>query len=340
MAVPAADDRHSPHPVNSATPRVLPGRRHTPGICVIIPCLSEARTIGTVVADFRRTLPEATVMVFDNGSTDDSATLAAAAGAVVVRVPRQGKGYVLRHAFDRVRADVYVVVDADNTYPADRVRDLIAPVLSGASDMVVGAREHFLERDAIRPLHRWGNRIIVDFINVCFGTRLRDILSGYRALSGEMVRELPLLAPGFEVETELTLETLERGFRVLEIPVQYRRRPEGSHSKLSSFRDGYRILMTIMTLLRDYRPMTFFTTIAAGITLLGLGGGAVVLTDYFRTGLVPRLPLAVLSAAMILLAAVFFATGFVVSAINRRFAEMTALSGRWREDRLTHDIAA
>jgi hypothetical protein len=206
--------------------------------------------------------------------------------------------------------------------------------------MAVGARDHFAEPDAIRPLHRWGNRLIVGFLNLCFGTHLRDILSGYRVLSGDIVRELPLLAPGFEVETELTLETLERGFRVLEVPVHYRRRPEGSRSKLSSFKDGYRIVMTIMTLLRDYRPMTFFTGLAAAITVLGLAGGAVVVSDYLRTGLVPRLPLAILSAMLILLAAVFFVTGFVVSAINRRFAEATALSGRWQEDRLTKDLTA
>jgi glycosyltransferase involved in cell wall biosynthesis len=319
---------------------VLPRPDPAPGICVVIPCLNEAATIGTVVADFRRVLPHATVMVFDNGSTDGSAAMAEAAGAVVIRVPRPGKGYVLRQAFDRVKADIYVVVDADNTYSADQVSDLIAPVLRGDCDMAVGAREHFAQPDAIRPLHRWGNRLIVAFLNLSFGVRLRDMLSGYRVLSGDMVRDLPLLAPGFEVETELTLETLERGFRLLEVPVQYRRRPEGSRSKLSSFKDGYRILMTIMTLLRDYRPMTFFTALAGSIAVLGLLGGAVVLTDYLRTGLVPRLPLAILSATLILLASVFFVTGFVVSAINRRFAEAAALSGRWRDDRVMRDLSA
>ena len=314
--------------------RLVPRAEPQPSICVVIPCLNEAATIGTVIADFRRALPQATVIVFDNTSTDGSAEKAEAAGATEVRVPRRGKGYVLRYAFDRVKADVYVVVDADDTYAADQIGDLMAPVLNGECDMAVGARELFAQPDAIRPLHRWGNRLIVGFLNLSFGTRLRDILSGYRVLSGDMVRELPLLAPGFEVETELTLETLERGFRVLEVPVSYRRRPQGSVSKLSSFRDGYRILMTIMTLLRDYRPMTFFTALAAAITFLGLCGGAVVLTDYLRTGLVPRLPLAILSATLILLASVFFVTGFVVSAINRRFAEAAALSGRWREDRL------
>jgi glycosyltransferase involved in cell wall biosynthesis len=310
------------------------------GICVVIPCLNEASTIGTVVADFRRTLPRSTVIVFDNRSTDGSAAVAEAAGAIVIQVPRPGKGYVLRQAFDRVKADLYVVVDGDDTYSADQVSDLIAPVLRGDCDMAVGAREDFAQPDAIRPLHRWGNRLIVSFLNLCFGVRLRDILSGYRVLSGEMVRDLPLLAPGFEVETELTLETLERGFRLLEVPVQYRRRPDGSRSKLNSFKDGYRILMTIMTLLRDYRPMTFFTVLASGIAVLGLFGGAVVLTDYVRTGLVPRLPLAILSAAMEILAAVFFATGFVVSAINRRFAEAAVLTGRWRDERLTRDLSA
>jgi glycosyltransferase involved in cell wall biosynthesis len=335
-----------PNPSPEATSRVVPLDRRASqpelgkGVCVVIPCLDEAPTIGTVVADFRHALPKAAVIVFDNGSTDGSVAKAEEAGAVVIRVPRRGKGHVLRYAFDRVKADVYVVVDADGTYPAVRVSDLIAPVRNGLCDMAVGARDRFTEPDAIRPLHRWGNRLIVGFLNLCFGTRLRDILSGYRALSGDMVRELPLLAPGFEVETELTLETLERGFRVLEIPVEYRRRPEGSRSKLSSFKDGYRIALTIMTLLRDYRPMTFFTALAAAITFLGLCGGAIVITDYVRTGLVPRLPLAILSATLMLLASVFFVTGFVVSAINRRFAEATALSGRWREDRLTQDLTA
>jgi hypothetical protein len=233
-----------------------------------------------------------------------------------------------------------VVVDGDGTYAAEQVHDLLGPVQRGECDMAVGARDHFAEPDAIRPLHRLGNRLIVSFLNLSFGTRLRDILSGYRVLSGDMARELPLLAPGFEVETELTLETLERGFRVQEVPVQYRRRPQGSVSKLSSFKDGYRILMTIMTLLRDYRPMTFFTVVAVLIALVGLSGGVVVVIDYLRTGLVPRLPLAILSATLMLLAAVFFVTGLIVSAINRRFAEAAALDGRWREDRLLHDLSA
>lgn len=317
-----------------------PGPAPAPGICVVIPCLNEGATIGRVVSDFRRALPQATVMVFDNGSTDRSAEAAEAAGAVVVRVPRQGKGYVLRYAFDRVRADLYVVVDGDGTYAAEQVQALIGPVAGDECDMAVGARDHFAEKDAIRPLHRLGNRLIVGFLNLSFGTRLRDILSGYRVLSGDMVRELPLLAPGFEVETELTLETLERGFRVLEVPVRYRRRPAGSVSKLSSFKDGYRILMTIVTLLRDYRPMAFFSVVAAVIGLLGLLGGAVVLSDYLRTGLVPRLPLAILSATLMLLSAVFLSTGLIVSAINRRFAEAGALASRWRADRLTYDLSA
>jgi glycosyltransferase involved in cell wall biosynthesis len=310
------------------------------GVCVVIPCLNEAPTIGAVVADFRHALPQGTVIVFDNGSGDGSSEKAEAAGAVVIHVPRQGKGHVLRYAFDHVKADLYVVVDADGTYPAEQVGDLLALVRAGACDMAVGARDQFAQHDAMRPLHRVGNRLIVGFLNLAFGAGLRDILSGYRVMSGNLVRALPLLAPGFEVETELTLETLERGFRVLEVPIEYRRRPQGSVSKLSSFRDGYRILMTMMTLLRDYRPMTFFTAMSGLITFLGLCGGTVVLSDYVRTGLVPRLPLAVLSAALILLASVFFATGFVVSAINRRFAEAAALSGRWMDDRLTHDLSA
>ena len=309
------------------------------GTCVLIPCLNEATTIGRLVADFRRDLPQATIVVLDNGSTDGSADQAAAAGATVLVVPRRGKGHVLRAALDRVRADCYVIVDGDGTYASDDVLKLIDPVARGEADMVVGARSLLARPDAMRPLHRWGNRIIVNFLNVCFHADLKDILSGYRVLSGETVRRLPLLAPGFEVETELTLECLERDFRILEVPISYRARPDGSRSKLNSFRDGYRIVMTIMALLRDYRPMTFFTALAGVILLAGMLGGLVVVLDFLRTGMVPRLPLAILSSALVLLAAVFLVTGFVVSAINRRFAEMEVLTNRWRSDSIDVDLS-
>jgi len=309
------------------------------GTCVLIPCLNEAATIGGLVADFRRDLPQATIVVLDNGSTDGSAAQAAAAGATVLTVPRRGKGYVLRAALDRVRADCYVIVDGDGTYASSDVLRLIDPVARGEADMVVGARSLLLRPDAMRPLHRWGNRLIVNFLNVCFHAGLKDILSGYRVLSGEAVRRLPLLAPGFEVETELTLECLERGFRILEVPISYQARPKGSQSKLNSFRDGYRIVMTIMALLRDYRPMTFFSALSGVILFAGLLGGLVVVLDFIRTGLVQRFPLAILSSALVLLSAVFLVTGFVVSAINRRFAEMEVLTNRWRSGSIDVDIS-
>ncbi len=320
-------------------PGRLPGDARELGICVVIPCLNEASSIGKVVADFQSALPQATVMVFDNRSGDGSAEVAEAAGATVVRVSKRGKGNVMRDAFDRVKADVYVIVDADDTYAADEAPRLIEPVLTGEADMTVGTRVWLAEPNALTPLHRFGNRLIVWFLNFCFHTRLRDVLSGYRVLSGEMVRELPMLAYGFEVETELTLEALERGFRIREIPITYRARGTGSRSKLSAFRDGTRIVGTIFTLLRDYRPMTFFTAFAGILMAIGLAGGGVVVSGYLRTGLVERLPLAVLAAVLMVLAALFFLTGFIVSAINRRFAEMAALTARWQDDRLRHDLS-
>jgi len=309
------------------------------GTCVLIPCLDEAATIGRLVADFRRDLPQATVVVLDNGSSDDSAAQAAAAGATVMSVPRRGKGYVLRAALDRVRADCYVIVDGDGTYASSDVLQLIEPIARGEADMVVGTRSTMARPDAMHPLHRFGNRLIVNFLNVCFHASLKDILSGYRVLSGATVRNLPLLAPGFEVETELTLECLERGFRIVELPISYQARPQGSRSKLNAFKDGYRIVMTIMALLRDYRPMTFFSSLAGVILVAGLLGGAVVVSEFIRTGLVPRLPLAILSAALVLLSAVFLVTGFVVSAINRRFAEMEVLTNRWRSGSVDVDLS-
>jgi len=224
-----------------------------PSIAVLLPCYNEATTIAKVVGDFRRALPDATVYVFDNNSRDDSAALAAAAGATVVPVPRQGKGHVVRQMFSTVKADAYVMADADGTYDATRAADMLAPILSGEADTVIGTRESD-DKAAYPSGHKWGNKLFNLLVGTLFGQGLRDIFSGYRSFSPSFVQQFPALSAGFEIETEMSVFILEHRIRFMEIPTAYGVRPAGSASKLNTFRDGFRILRTIARLfLRSLR---------------------------------------------------------------------------------------
>jgi glycosyltransferase involved in cell wall biosynthesis len=284
-----------------------------PKIAVLIPCLNEELTIDQVVKDFREQLPEATIHVFDNASTDATRRVAAEAGAVVHSEPRRGKGNVVQTMFRTVEADVYVMVDGDNTYPAEQVHELIEEVTSGRADMAVGSR--FLAPDSsFRVLNRLGNRFFLELINRLFGARLTDVLSGYRAMSRRFVRGLPLLVSGFEIEVELTIKALERGFHVTEKAARLRDRPLGSHSKLRKFRDGWRILSTILGLLRDYKPLPAFAgagllAAAAGLCGLGLGGASAAL----------------LAPALLTAGALALVGGVMLHTVNRRFRELECL---------------
>jgi len=237
-------------------------------IAVVIPCYNEAVTIVQVVEGFRAQLPDADIYVFDNNSTDESAQLATQAGAIVHKVRKQGKGNVIQAAFDIVVADALVMIDGDDTYFPEDVHDLLQPVLAGEVDMVVGNRLARATDENMRRLHHLGNKMIVSAINLMFGTRYLDILSGYRVFSRRFVENVPLLTPGFETETEMTLQALEEGMIIIEMPISYRSRPADSHSKLNSFRDGYRIMMTAAILLRDHNPLRIFG-LAASVLLLG-----------------------------------------------------------------------
>lgn len=241
---------------------------------VIIPALNEEKTIGKVVSDFRRQLPEAEVIVYDNNSTDRTAEKAVKAGARLRTEFRRGKGYVMKSALEGIDADVYVFVDGDDTYPAEAVKDLVKPVSEGEADMAVGSRMEAREDDSIKSLHVFGNRVIVGLINFCFGVRLADALSGYRVMNRNLAEHLNLISGGFEIETELTIRTLIDGFRIKEVPVKYRARPRGSESKLDSFSDGFVILWTIITLLRDHRPMLLFSIISIISVVLGVAMAA------------------------------------------------------------------
>jgi glycosyltransferase involved in cell wall biosynthesis len=297
----------------------------TARIAVLVPCHNEALTVAKVVRDFRAQLPDADIVVFDNASTDDTAALARAAGARVVAVPARGKGHVVRSMFRLIDADVYVMVDGDDTYPAGHVAQLLAPVLSGEADMVVGTRLETHADSAFRPLHDFGNRLVCTVISQLFGTRIADALSGYRAFSRRFVRTMPVLSQGFEIETEMTVFAMSQAMTVREVTTPYGARPEGSHSKLHTFRDGFRVLKTILFLYKDFRPLFFFGLIAAFCLVAGLGFGSLVIAEFATTGKVTHPSTAVLSAALTLLGMLALSTGLVLDTLNRRSQELQRL---------------
>jgi glycosyltransferase involved in cell wall biosynthesis len=289
-------------------------------IAVLIPCLNEALTIGDVVADFRRELPQAQIVVIDNGSTDDTVSIAAKSGATVLRESRRGKGNAVRKGLRTVDADAYLLVDGDGTYPAADAGRLMQPIIDDEADVVIGGRLD-TAGSQFRWLNRVGNRLFLATVNMIFGARISDLLTGYRAMTREFVRRSPILSTGFELETELTVLALERGFRTIEIPVQLASRPTGSHSKIRVVSDSLRILNAIFTMLRDYRPLTFFGGIGLCAILLGLVPGLFVTWEYTRTGQV-RIPMAVLATGLEIAGVVSTMTGVVLTTLARRFREI------------------
>lgn len=297
-------------------------RRAAPRIAVLIPCLDEELTIGKVIDDFRAAVPDAAIFVIDNGSTDRTAEIARERGARVVHEPRRGKGFAMRTAFRRIDADVYLMVDGDDTYPAEAAQRLLSPVLNGQADMTVGSRTMAGTTSEFRRLNRLGNRIYPSLIRLLLGVRLTDILSGYRAMHRRFVRAMPIAASGFEIEAELTVKALERGFHLSEVPIDLRARPAGSHSKIRIASDGWRIMRTIVWLFRDYRPMAFFGGVGLVFMIAGLVPGYVVVTEFIETGLVPKFPSAILAVALELAGMLLVAVGVVLSALARRFHEL------------------
>jgi glycosyltransferase involved in cell wall biosynthesis len=291
-------------------------------IAILIPCHNEEPTVSEVVKAFRAELPHASIYVFDNNSTDNTMESARASGAIVMREPRQGKGFVVQSMFRRVDADVYVMVDGDATYPAEAVHQLIAPVLEGEADMVVGSRLHPGLQSEFRQLNRWGNRLVLTLLNSIFKVKLTDILSGYRAFNRKFVKGLPLFGGGFEIETELTIKAVARGFSIVEIPAALTARPEGSHSKIKFFRDGFIILNTILALFRDYKPLTFFGSFGLILVLLALVPGVLVAIQFLRTGTVTHLSWAVLAVGLGLAGMLLLVAGLILHTIVRRFQEI------------------
>lgn len=300
----------------------------TPRIAVLVPCFNEEATVAKVVADFRRVLPQAIVYVFDNNSTDRTAARAREAGAVVIHEKKQGKGHVVASMFERVEADYYVMVDGDDTYPAERAAELLAPVMEDRADLVVGRREAVNEAAAYRRFHVFGNWLVRALINFIFGSKLTDIMSGYRAFGRTVARNMPVIAYGFDIETEMTLQCLYRRWVIIETPVEYRERPAGSVSKLNTFQDGFKVLFRILNVFRSYKPLTFFGGI--GILLFGLawalGLGAIY--GSWPAGATGRTWLIVLSATSLAMSLVSAGIGVIVQLVNFRFLELDSILRR------------
>lgn len=295
-------------------------------IAVLIPCYNEAVTIKKVVEDFKRELPEATVYVYDNNSTDGTDEIARAAGAVVRYEYQQGKGNVIRRMFAEIDAECYIMADGDDTYPAKHAPEMVRKVLERKVDMVVGDRlsSTYFEENK-RPFHNFGNTLVRGSINTLFKTDIRDIMTGYRAFSYRFVKTFPVLSRGFEVETEMSIHAIDKNMFVENVVIDYQDRPEGSESKLNTYSDGFKVLMTILRLFRTYRPMGFFGGISAILLLLAIGFFIPVLVTYLRTGLVPNFPTLIVCGFAVIAALISFFSGLILKTIyqkNRQDFEM------------------
>ena len=294
-------------------------------IAVLVPCFNEEAAVATVVAGFRRALPDAQIYVYDNNSSDRTVAVALAAGAEVRSERRQGKGHVVRRMFADIDADIYVLVDGDATYDAASAPRMIAALTNDHLDMVVGFRVDQAEA-AYRPGHRFGNRMLTGFLSMVFGQAFKDILSGYRVFSRRFVKSFPVLSDGFEIETELSVHALELALPVAEIETPYYARPEGSFSKLNTWRDGLRILGTILKLYRTEKPLRFFTVIGGFLMLVSIGLAIPVVITYLEQGIVPRLPTAVLSMGLMIVAMLAVSSGLVLDTVTRGRREMKLLA--------------
>src|SRR6266481_2659066 len=297
----------------------------SPRIAVLVPCFNEEAAVATVVADFRKALPRARILVYDNNSSDRTVAVARDAGAQVRSERRQGKGHVVRRMFADIDADIYVLVDGDATYDAASAPRMIDTLLSGHLDMVVGFRVDQVEA-AYRLGHRTGNWMLTSFLSSVFGETFKDILSGYRVFSRRFVKSFPVLSDGFEIETELSVHALELALPVAEIETPYYARPEGSFSKLNTWRDGFRILGTILKLYRSEKPLRFFTAIGIFLTLVSIGLAIPIIITYLEQGIVPRLPTAVLSMGLMIVALLSASSGLVLDTVTRGRREMKLLA--------------
>lgn len=291
-------------------------------IAVLIPCYNESASISKVVRDFKTVLPQADIYVYNNNSTDNTAELAAQAGAIVRNEYRQGKGNVVRSMFRDIEADCYVMVDGDDTYPAEDCLPMIREILDGKADMVIGDRlstSYFTENK--RPFHNFGNKLVRGLINRLFDSNVRDIMTGYRAFNREFIECFPVLSKGFEIETEMTIHALNRNFLIKEIPISYRDRCEGSVSKLNTVSDGIKVLKTVLRLYKDYKPLSFFGLLAALFLFITVLLAIPVTADYLQSGQVPRFPTLIVGCILGICSLQLFSIGLILDSIVKHNKE-------------------
>ncbi len=289
----------------------------TGSVAVLIPCYNEAVTIAKVVDDFKRTLPDADIYVYDNNSNDGTGDIAREHGAIVRTESRQGKGNVVRQMLRDIDADYYVMVDGDDTYPAEEAPELLMPLIEDKADMCVGDRlsngTYGEEND--RAFHGFGNNLVRRLIKIIYGFEFSDVMTGYRSFNNVFAATMPVLSPGFEIETELSIHAVDKGWRIAEVPIDYRDRPEGSESKLSTFSDGMKVLKTIMSLFKDYKPMALFGWVALICVVIGLIFGIPVIAEFAQTGLVPRMPTALLAVAFVFIGLLALVCGIILDTV-------------------------
>ena len=288
-------------------------------IAVLIPCYNEAKTVEKVVKDFKKVLPEATIYVYDNNSSDETDKLAKKAGAVVRYEYKQGKGNVVRSMFRDIDAQVYLMIDGDDTYPAENARDLVNLILEKKCDMAIGDRlssTYFTENK--RPFHNIGNKLVRFLINKLFKVNVKDIMTGYRAFSYEFVKGFPVLSKGFEIETEMTIHAVDKNYRIVEFPVNYKDRPKGSESKLNTYKDGAKVIKTIASLFRDYKPKAFFTILALIMLIIAMCFGLPVVVEYYKTGLVPRIPTLIVGCIFLVISLLLWMCGVILHVIVKK----------------------
>lgn len=292
-------------------------------IAVLIPCYNEEQTIEKVIKDFKKELPNSDIYVYNNNSKDRTAEIAKTNGAIVINEYKQGKGNVVRSQFRDIDADIYVMVDGDDTYPAEFVHKLIEPIRNGEADMAIGDRlsNGTYQKENKRPFHELGNNMVKKAINILFDTKLKDIMTGYRAFNKRFVKNMPVLSPKFEIETEMSLYALDKRYIIKEIPIDYRDRPEGSSSKLNTISDGIKVIKTIIRMFKDYKPFKFFGIIALLFFMLGLIVGIPVLIEFFKTSFITKVPSAILASGCMALAAISLQSGIILETIGRQHRE-------------------
>lgn len=295
-------------------------------VAVLIPCYNESKTIEKVVKDYKKALPGAEIYVYDNNSKDKTDEIAKKAGAIVRYEYKQGKGNVIRSMFREIEADCYLMIDGDDTYPSENAQEMCNLVLDGKADMVIGDRlssTYFTENK--RPFHNFGNKIVRLLINKLFKNDVKDIMTGYRAFSYQFVKGFPVLSKGFEIETEMTIHAVDKNFKLVEIPVTYRDRPEGSVSKLNTYSDGLKVLKTIATLFKEYKPGMFFGLLSCLFLIISLGLGTPVVIEYFKTGLVPRFPTLIVSTISLVITLLLWICGIILQVIVKKHRQLYEL---------------